>query len=187
MKRATGTLRIIAGEWRSRRVAFDADPAVGLRATPDRVRQPLFDWLGPFISGASCLDLFAGSGALGLEALSRGAAHSVFIDSGAQQIADIRAALTSFGALDRATLLQTEALRWLANAQQRFDVVFLDPPFGSTLIAQALPLLPLLLKPNNRIFLEWSGEAGPLPAGFEWLKDKRAGQVSYGLVTFQKS
>jgi 16S rRNA (guanine966-N2)-methyltransferase len=216
MNRPLGELRIIGGEWRSRRVAFDADPALGLRATPDRVRQPLFDWLNPLIHGASCLDLFAGSGALGLEALSRGAAHTVFIDSGTRQAAGIRAALTTFKATERAQVLHADALRWLlgdsrflrgcrpssatserplafpnarspATPDSRFDIVFLDPPYASPLLAQVLPLLPPLLKPNNRVYLEW-GDAQPVPPeGFSWLKEKRAGQVSYGLITYRES
>lgn len=187
MKRALGELRIIGGEWRSRRVAFDANPSVGLRATPDRVRQPLFDWLSPLITGATCLDLFAGSGALGLEALSRGAAHCTFVDTGAEQIADIRSALDTFKATDRATLLQADALRLLQNLSARFprpDVVFLDPPFDSPLLLQVLPLLhPLLQTGNTRIFLEWHGNTPELPAPYRWLKQSKAGAVSYGLAT----
>ncbi len=188
MKRALGELRIIGGEWRSRLIAFDADPAVGLRATPDRVRQTVFDWLHPVINGALCLDVFAGSGALGLEALSRGAAHCTFIDSGRAQVQDIRSALALLKAGDRATVVQADALRWLhtptlATGKQGFDVVFLDPPFGGSLLAQALPLLQPLLKPAHRVMLEWPSEAEPeLPAGYAWLRQKQAGAVGYGLV-----
>lgn len=188
MKRALGELRIIGGEWRSRKFAFDADPKTGLRATPDRVRQTVFDWLHPVISGALCLDLFAGSGALGLEALSRGAEHCTFIDSGRAQVQDIRSALSTFKAGDRATVIQADALRWLqaptlARGTQGFDVVFLDPPFASALLDQALPLLGPLLKPAHRLVLEWGSEAPPvLPAGYEWLKQKQAGAVGYGLA-----
>ena len=91
--RPPGRLRIIGGQWRSRLVDFDADE--GVRPTPDRVRQTLFDWLSPLIEGARCLDLFAGSGALGLEALSRGAAEVTFVEQGAAQAAAIRAAAES--------------------------------------------------------------------------------------------
>jgi len=190
MKRTLGELRIIGGEWRSRKVSFDADPAIGLRATPDRVRQTMFDWLHPVINGALCLDLFAGSGALGLEALSRGAGHCTFIDTGRPQVQDIRAALALFKASERATVIQADALRWLhaptlASGSQGFDVVFLDPPFGSDLLARALPLLSPLLKPNHRVVLEWSGTKPELPAGYAWLKEKQAGQVSYALVRHQ--
>jgi 16S rRNA (guanine966-N2)-methyltransferase len=188
VKRTTGELRIIGGAWRSRRIAFDADPKIGLRATPDRVRQTVFDWLAPVIDGALCLDLFAGSGALGLEALSRGASHCTFIDTGRAQVQDIRSALALLKAGDRATTVQADALRWLhaptlASGTQGFDVVFLDPPFDSTLLAQALPLLPPLLKPAHRVMVEWGGEQPPaLPAGYAWLRQKQAGAVGYGLL-----
>lgn len=189
MKRSLGELRIIGGEWRSRRIAFDADPVTGLRATPDRVRQTVFDWLHPVISGARVLDLFAGSGALGLEALSRGAATCTFIDLGRAQVADIRAALTLLKADERATVVQADALRWLASptlpsdGSHGFDVVFLDPPFASTLLLQALPLLVPLLKPSHQVMLEWGTPEPPaLPAGFGWLKQKSAGAVGFGLV-----
>lgn len=190
MKRPLGELRIIGGEWRSRRVSFDADAAVGLRATPDRVRQTLFDWLAPSIRDAKCLDLFAGSGALGLEALSRGAAHCTFVDSGTPQVRNIRAMLTQFKGSERATVVQADALRWLHaptlpdSGQHGFEVVFLDPPYDSALLLKVLPLLPPLLTPQHHIYLEWCGTAPPLPTGFAWLKEKQAGQVSYGLVTF---
>ena len=187
MKRPLGALRIIGGEWRSRIVHFDADPKTGLRATPDRVRQTVFDWLHPVIDGALCLDLFAGSGAMGIEALSRGAGHCTFIDTGRAQVQDIRHALATFKGAERATVIQADALRWLhaptlASGTQGFDVVFLDPPFDSALLAQALPLLAPLLKPAHRVMLEWGSEQPPeLTAGFEWLKQKQAGAVGYGL------
>lgn len=191
MKRPLGELRIIGGEWRSRRVAFDADPVTGLRATPDRVRQTVFDWLHPIINGALCLDLFAGSGALGLEALSRGAGHCTFIDTGRAQVQDIRSTLALFKGGERATVIQADAMRWLhaptlaAVGSQGFDVVFLDPPFDSDLLARTLPLLAPLLKVQNRVVLEWTGPKPELPAGFEWLKEKQAGQVNYGLARHQ--
>ena len=186
MKRQLGQLRIIGGEWRSRLVSFDAAPKIGLRATPDRVRQPLFDWLAPFVQGAVCLDLFAGSGALGLEALSRGAAHCTFVDKGTQQAADIRAALTLLKGSERATVMNADALTLLRNLNNAFptpDVVFLDPPFASPLLAQALPLLLPLLKSPSRVYLEWQGTRPEVPAGYVWLKEKQAGAVSYGLLT----
>lgn len=181
MKRPLGTLRIIGGEWRSRRVEFDADPAIGLRATPDRVRQTLFDWLSPLITGAECLDLFAGAGGLGLEALSRGARHCTFVDNGGSQIADLRRAISALGAGARAELVQADALRWLPTAG-RYDIVFLDPPFRAGLLPPVLARLGEHLKPANRVFLEWSGPPPALPGGFRWLKEKQAGQVSYGLA-----
>jgi 16S rRNA (guanine966-N2)-methyltransferase len=182
MRRQLGELRIIGGEWRSRKVLFDADPAIGLRATPDRVRQTVFDWLAPVIREARCLDLFAGSGAMGLEALSRGAAHCTFVDSGAPQCRDIRTAIASFKAEARTVVVQADARRWLTTARGPFEVVFFDPPFASSLLAEVLPaLLPHLAHPH-RLVIEWSSERPALPQGFVWLREKQAGQVSYGLA-----
>jgi len=114
MKRDLGRLRIIGGEWRSRLVDFDAE--AGVRPTPDRVRQTVFDWLSPLIQGSRVLDLFAGSGALGLEALSRGAAQATFIEQGAVQAQAIRSTLERFHAVERGEVIRSDALAWLAAA-----------------------------------------------------------------------
>jgi 16S rRNA (guanine966-N2)-methyltransferase len=183
MKRAPGQLRIIGGEFRSRVVAFEAAP--GVRATPDRVRQTLFDWLAPVIDGARCLDLFAGSGALGLEALSRGAAHVTFVETGAAQAASIRAALAALGIADRATVVAGDALALLARPPpQAFEIAFLDPPFDAGLLAPALAALPRALSADARVYAEWHrAGALPWPAGYRVLREKKAGQVSYALAT----
>ena len=185
MKRGPGQLRIIGGEWRSRRVEFEAAP--GVRATPDRVRQTLFDWLAPLIEGATCLDLFAGSGVLGLEALSRGAARVTFVETGRRQADLIRAALQKLGAGARGEVKQMDALAFLAGAGP-YDVAFLDPPFESNLLAPALAKLPAALKPNARVYVEWHrAGAVPWPAGYTVIREKKAGQVSYGLATVTES
>lgn len=189
-RRPLGTLRIIGGEWRSRLIGFDADN--GVRPTPDRVRQTLFDWLAPLVDGASVLDLFAGSGALGFEALSRGAAHASFVEQGARQAAAIREAAQKLGAGPRAEIAQGEALAWLRGpghggrqVGRRYDLVFLDPPYGAGLLEPVLAALPRLLSPVHRIYLEWpAGRPPALPAGYALLKEKSAGQVSYGLATY---
>lgn len=184
MKRPSGKLRIIGGEFRSRLVGFD--PQAGVRPTPDRVRQTLFDWLAPVIEGARCLDLFAGSGAIGLEALSRGAAHVTLVETGARQAELIRAALGTLGATPRASVIQADALGYLASAREEsFDLAFLDPPFDSELLAPALAALPRVLKPGARVYAEWH-RAGtlPWPAGYAVHREKKAGQVSYALATY---
>jgi len=195
MKRPSGKLRIIGGEFRSRLVEFD--PRAGVRPTPDRVRQILFDWLAPMIAGARCLDLFAGSGALGLEALSRGAAHVTFVETGAAQAAAIRAALEKLGAAGRAEVLQQDALATIAamgrshgssshssNSHSSYDIAFVDPPFDSGLLAPALAALPRVLAPGARVYAEsHRAEALPWPPGYAVLRDKKAGQVSYALAT----
>ena len=182
MKRPPGKLRIIGGEWRSRLVEFEA--GAGVRPTPDRVRQTLFDWLAPRVAGARCLDLFAGSGALGLEALSRGAAHVTFVDGGAAQCAAIRAALATLGALDRAEVRDGDALGFLAGATGPYDIAFLDPPFDTELLAPALAALPRVLRPGAAVYAErHRGGTWAWPAGYTVLRDKKAGQVSYALAT----
>ena len=184
MKKARlSQLRIIGGEHRSRIVEFDGGS--GVRPTPDRVRQTVFDWLAPVIEGAQCLDLFAGSGALGLEALSRGAGLVTLVESGRTQIESIRAALVALKAEPRAMLHAGDAPAFLEQTRERFDVVFLDPPYGSDLLVEALARLPRVLKPGHRIYLEWPAKARPqFPASLHLIKEKEAGQVSYSLATF---
>ena len=187
MKRAPGRLRIIGGELRSRIVQFDPDTPV--RPTPDRVRQTLFDWLAPVVEGARCVDLFAGSGALGLEALSRGAAHVTFVESGAPQAAAIRAALAALGVGDRATVVQGDALGFIARAPgSSFEVAFLDPPFDAGLLEPALAALPRALSADARVYAEWHRSGAlPWPPGYAPVREKKAGQVSYALATYTRA
>ena len=196
-KRPRGKLRIIGGEFRSRVVEFD--PGAGVRPTPDRVRQTLFDWLAPVIDGARCLDLFAGSGALGLEALSRGASHVTFVETGAKQVASIRAALATLKCADRATVVQEDALAFLGAlplppalspqaGRGSYDIAFLDPPFDAGLLPPALEALPRVLSADPRVYAEWHrAGALPWPAGYAPLREKKAGQVSYALATFTRA
>lgn len=185
--RAHGRLRIIGGKWRSRLIDFAQNPDV--RPTPDRVRQTLFDWLAPRIDGARCLDLFAGSGALGLEALSRGAASVRFVERGVLQVKAISEALRRLDAAHQGETVQGDAVRDVQNlaASRNFNIVFLDPPYDAHLLELVLPLLPPLLNAEeNRVYLEWSAEQKPeLPAGFSWLREKKAGRVSFGLITYE--
>ena len=178
-----GKLRIIGGQWRSRLIEFDGGGSV--RPTPDRVRQTFFDWLMPVIEGARCLDLFAGSGALGLEALSRGARHCTFCETAPRAQAHIKTSLLALGA--RAyDMVNMDGLYYLSQTWHRYAVVFLDPPFDSDLLGRALADLPKVLAPEgSRICLEWpEGKKPELPAGYEWLREKQAGQVCFGLLTY---
>ena len=183
-KRAPGKLRIIGGQWRSRIIEFDA--AHGVRPTPDRVRQTVFDWLAPTIQGTRCLDLFAGSGALGLEALSRGAASCTFVESGPQQAVLIKAALLGLKAANH-DVVTMDALYYVTQTWHRFHVVFCDPPFGTDLLARVLPELPKVLMPEgNRVYLEWPQAKAPaLPPGFSLVREKQAGAVCFGLATYK--
>lgn len=179
----SNTLRIIGGEWRGRKLRF-AD-GEGLRPTTDRVRETLFNWLAPRIHGARCLDLFAGSGALGLEALSRGAGEVVFVDNNPTAIAALKENLALLKA-NNASVIRCDALAYLRDGSRPFDVVFLDPPFRRDLLQPVLNLLAEggWLATGARLYLELESEQ-PLPEldeGWELLRSKRAGQVAYHLV-----
>lgn len=177
-------LRIIGGDWRSRVVTF-AD-AQDLRPTPDRVRETLFNWLQPRIVGAHCLDLFAGSGVLGFEALSRGAASVTALELDPHASAAIRANVKTLHT-DKLRLEQRNALDWLRNdaQQRRFDVVFLDPPFAENLYEDCCRLLVerQWLAPRALVYLESGAslEDIQLPEPWQLIRHKRAGAVYYGL------
>ena len=152
----------------------------GLRPTPDRVRETLFNWLGQDLAGLSCLDLFAGSGALGFEAASRGAQRVVMVESDQATTATLRASRAALGA-GRVEIVSSDAFAYLAAANERYDVVFLDPPFRQNVLPAVLEALPPCLAPDARVYLE---AASPLPVAEPWreLRRKRAGQVSYQLL-----
>lgn len=185
---ASGVLRIIGGRWRSRLIAFN--PATGLRATPDRVRQTVFDWLAPTIAGARCLDLYAGSGAMGFEALSRGARSVTFVERDAAEVECLRRSATSLAAGESARILHADARAALeardggiAPGDERFDVVFLDPPYVDDAVGDALEALRPWLSASHHVYVEWPhGRPQALPRGYRWLRSKAAGRVSYGLV-----
>jgi 16S rRNA (guanine966-N2)-methyltransferase len=176
-------LRIVGGEWRGRRLKLA--PVAAIRPTPDRVRETLFNWLQPVVRGARCLDLFAGSGALGIEALSRGARAVVFVDEDARAIRQIRIALEGFAAAAPETHV-SEALRFLRGSATAFDIVFVDPPFGSGLLRPACALLEEggWLAPGALIYLEAPRRDPPpeLPPAWRLLKAKKAGEVGYHLA-----
>ena len=175
-------LRIIAGRHRGRRLQFPA--GVDIRPTPDRVRETLFNWLQPRIEQARVLDLFAGSGALGLEALSRGAAHVTFVEKDRRAAAAIEAVTREWGE-SGARVSCTGALEWLATngAEPPFDIVFLDPPYDSNLLETAATALAGRLAADARLYLERRAR-DPLPAlpgGWKELRAGRAGEVGYHL------
>lgn len=183
-----GQVRIIGGRLRGRKLRFRDHE--GLRPTGDRIRETLFNWLEPLISDARCLDLFAGSGALGFEAASRGAAQVVMVEQSPQVIQDLRANLSRIGA-EGVTLVQAEALSWLERPGVPFDLVFLDPPFAAGLLEVCCTQLAARgwLRPGALIYLEADRDAGvpDLPDTWHWLHRKRAGEVAYGLVQFAPS
>jgi len=175
-------VRIIGGRYR--RTPIPVADRAQLRPTPDRVRETLFNWLGARVVGARCLDLFAGSGALGLEALSRGAAHVTFVERDTVAVRALRATLAAWGARD-AQVERADALAYLAGTASYFDIAFLDPPFAAGLLEQAAALLEGngWLSEAALIYVECGARAGvpPLPARWVPLKAKRAGEVGYHL------
>ena len=181
-RQAANQVRIIAGTWRGRRLSFA--PVPGLRPTPDRVRETLFNWLSPVVRGARCLDLYAGSGALGLEAASRGAAEVVLVDNDPQVVAALGRQLESLGA-QQVRVVQADVQQWLSGAVSQFDIVFLDPPFRRQLLAPCVQLLESRgwLSAQARIYIEAEkGLAPELPDNWELLRSKLAGQVGYHLA-----
>lgn len=169
-------VRIIGGQWRSRVIKFE--PVLALRPTPDRVRETIFNWLSPYIFGARCLDLFAGSGALSFESLSRGAAEVFAVDSDKTVARTLSLNKASLGA---------ESLSIFCNrfpfpvAWQPFDIIFLDPPFHEGLYESALQWLidHHLLKDNTLVYIE--SHMSISFSGWEGIKSSRAGQVHFGL------
>lgn len=176
-------LRIIAGQWRGRRLSFPDLP--GLRPTPDRVRETLFNWLAPVLPGARCLDLFAGSGGLGIEALSRGAAEVVFVERHPLAVRALRDNLERLHA-HGARVEPAETLTWLRQPGQPFEIAFLDPPFGEGLLEPACVALEQdgWLAETAWIYLEAEAKACrlSLPAPWTTHREKTAGAVAYRLL-----
>ena len=189
MSKGSNQLRIIGGEWGGRKLRFPDAP--NLRPTPDRVRETVFNWLAPIIHGARCLDLFAGSGALGLEALSRGAVFTTFVDNHKKVIQALHSHLDLLKANDRAEVLNFDGISFLShdnfiNTEARvYDVVFLDPPYHLDLMEKVVPLLEenKCLADNAMLYLEIKKRQSlpELPANWKMLKEKTAGEVSYFL------
>lgn len=178
-----GQLRIIGGEWRSRRFAFPDGP--GLRPTPDRVRETLFNWLAPYIEGARVLDPFTGSGALYLEALSRGAREALALDLNPDSVAALRGTLDTLRC-GTGQLLQADALRYLANqAATPYDLVFLDPPFNLGLLQPVCTLLEERGWLASDAWVYTESEAAPsslgLPGNWRLHREKKTGNVHYAL------
>lgn len=175
---STGRVRIIGGLWKRSVLRFPA--LADLRPTPDRVRETLFNWLGRDLTAAHCLDLFAGSGALGFEAASRGAARVVLVEKDRAALLALRANAERLSA-NALQVIGGEASAFLSVADEKFDVVFLDPPFRQNVLTEVLEQLPRVLNPGARVYVE---TPQPLEADGAWreLKRGRAGQVSYQLL-----
>jgi len=190
-KAKKGSCRIIGGKWRGRVIKFD--DAEGLRPTTDRIRETVFNWLQPYVQQSCCLDVFAGSGVLGFEALSRGGNEVVFIEKNSKTVKKLKENIAVLGA-DSASVQQHDALDWLGFAgldarleyclERRFDLVFLDPPFHTHLLAKSCALLDSsgCLADDAIIYVEHAvDEDIVLPERWSCLREKSAGQVSYKL------
>ena len=181
-------LRIIGGEWRSRVIEFP--DTEGLRPTANRVRETLFNWLGQALHGKRCLDLFAGSGALGFEAASRGASEVVMVENNRLVLEALKTNQEKLIA-PQCRLIPQDATEFLARNQERFDIVFLDPPFGSGLMATFLDQLEPHLSAHGQVYVEW-GE--PIEAvistirksDWQLAKQGKAGAVHFGLLSIGK-
>ncbi len=180
-------VRIVGGEWRSRVIEFP--DALGLRPTPDRVRETLFNWLGQTLANQHCLDLFAGSGALGFEAASRGAAIVTMVEQDRAAADALTHNQTKLSATN-CKIIRGDALKFIASSNEKFDVIFVDPPFASQLMPKLLPLLTNKLTPTGVIYAEWGEPLAVLLAqhlvpGLSIVKQGRAGAVHFALLSAQ--
>lgn len=178
-----GLVRIIAGEWRGRKLKVPEVP--GLRPTPDRVRETVFNWLSQKVAGARCLDLFAGSGAFGFECLSRGASYVEMVDQSAKVVALLQEELILFKS-DKASIYQAVVPNGLKPVNQPFDLVFLDPPYQAHLLLPTCEYLEShgYLSQSATIYLEANVEMkeAQLPSNWRMVKALKAGQVYYHLA-----
>jgi len=181
MHSSKGQIRIIAGAYRGRRIRVASRP--GLRPTPDRVRETLFNWLGQSLDDTSCLDLFAGSGALGFEAASRGAVRVVMVEADRAVFSALQTTRETIRA-HAVELVLGDALDYLQSTRERFDVVFLDPPFRQNALPAVLERLEPRLTVGARVYIE-APAACTLGGRWRELKSARAGQVSYQLFQWR--
>lgn len=184
-----GQVRIVAGLWRGRKLTVVQ--AAGLRPTGDRVRETLFNWLQMHIPGRRCLDLYAGSGALGLEAASRGAATVALVESSAVVADQLRDTLTQLPAGDGVSLYEMSAEHYLDTQPQPFDVVFVDPPFDLQIHQNIVSkLVPTYLKPDALVYMELPTSESELlhhlPGSLSLIKEKRFGDVTVFLLRHDK-
>jgi 16S rRNA (guanine966-N2)-methyltransferase len=184
MRRGSQQLRIIGGDWRSRRIQFADAP--GLRPTMDKVRETVFNWLQWDIEGKLILDGFAGSGALGYEALSRGAKEVTFLEFNANAASCIRESLQSLDA-SNAHVHQTDAIAWLAQNTELelFDVIFLDPPFGRDLLKPAVDIIAEKAQVGCLVYVEVEANADLSCIPANWLETKRKDAKEFSFMLFE--
>jgi 16S rRNA (guanine(966)-N(2))-methyltransferase RsmD len=176
-----GKVRIIGGHWRSRLIVFPNRS--DLRPTPDRIRETVFNWLGQDLSGLSCLDLFAGSGALGFEAASRGAERVVMVDADARIYSALHENKQKLQAT-QVELVMMNALNFINSDRRLFDVIFLDPPYRLALLPELLPLMTSHLAKSGLVYAETSGVWTP-DKPWQVKRSARAGAVYYQLLELE--
>ena len=178
-----GVVRIISGAWRGRRL--QVPDVAGLRPTPDRVRETVFNWLRPWLSGACCIDLFAGTGVLCLEALSQGAARVVMVEKRPAIAASLRHSVAALAA-ENAEVVEADAIEYLAGPVEQFDIVFVDPPFQSDLITRSSQMIEQhgWLVSGGVAYIEAPPEMAtlPIPDSWELIRSQQAGNVGYHLA-----
>lgn len=180
-------MRIIGGRWRRRKLQFP--PIEGLRPTPDRIRETVFNWLTPYLTGAQVLDAYCGSGALGLESLSRGARYGVFVDQSKDVEQQLAANLQQLEC-QNAEIHRADFLNWLAHSTQCFDVVFLDPPYNSALLQPSIDALTSspCVTADTLLYLEHPADSKPLlTSNWAVVKELGAGSNLYRLLRFQEA
>lgn len=184
---SSNTLRIIGGTHRGRKLQFP--DSKGLRPTADRVRETLFNWLQNDIAGSHCLDLFAGSGALGFEAVSRGAAYVAMVEAAGPVVSRLKDNVALLGEQQKIEVFQAKAEQWLQNNEKRFDILFLDPPFADDSLDYMTEQLIRfrVLKDNALVYIERDVKQSlpDLPSDWHLQKDKRSGQVAYSLFSLE--
>lgn len=182
MARQSNKLRIIGGQWRSRQLSFP--DAEGLRPTTDRIRETVFNWLQPVIHGARCLDLFSGSGAMGFEALSRGAASVVMVDLNPKVVRQLKENVQLL-ATRNAQVVQADCLQYLSQANGPFDVIFLDPPFAKDMLQSVLERIEkhALLTSGGYVYVECERQLSDLrfPPHWQLHREREGGQVRFSL------
>ncbi|WP_133478651.1 16S rRNA (guanine(966)-N(2))-methyltransferase RsmD [Cognatilysobacter segetis] len=180
MNKPAGKIRLIGGHWRGTRLDVPASP--GLRPTGDRVRETLFNWLMPYLPGARVIDVFAGTGALGLEALSRGAADAVLIERDAALASSLRGTLGRLDGGARGRVVQGDALAWLAGTAETFDIAFVDPPFAGGLWTRVWPALAPRLAPDALVHVESPTDVDPgVPDHWALHREGRTREVRHAL------
>lgn len=173
----TGQVRIIAGEWRGRRIAVAARPQ--LRPTPNRLRETLFNWLGDSVRGCKVLDLYAGTGILGFESLSRGASHTTFVENDRRTLTKLREACQQFDLeAAQAAVVEANAIRWLEHNRTRWDLVFIDPPFRANRdYKRVLEMIMSHLSEKGMVYVESASRSETVKCPLDEWKSKEIGEV----------